>query len=88
VEATGKPNQVIIDHVLADSFFTLKPVKSLDRNSFAFANIGLPNYSVPEGAATLSSLAVQTDGLIMPKLRAMPKSWVGGRRWRAQPHCG
>jgi anhydro-N-acetylmuramic acid kinase len=76
VEATGEPDQVNIDRVFADSFFTLKPVKSLDRISFASANIGLPNYSVPDGAATLSSLAVQTVGLIVPKLLAVPKSWV------------
>jgi anhydro-N-acetylmuramic acid kinase len=76
VAATGKPDQVFIDRVLADSFFTLTPVKSHDRNSFAFANIGLPNYSVPDGAATLSSLTIQTVGLIVPKLPAVPKSWV------------
>jgi anhydro-N-acetylmuramic acid kinase len=51
--------------VLADSFFALKPPKSPDRNSFAFANIGLPDYSVPDGAATLSALTVQAVGRIV-----------------------
>lgn len=83
--ATGKPDQVFIDRVLADSFFPLKPPKSLDRNSFGLANIGVPNYSVPDGAATLTSLRVQAVGLIVPKLLAVSKSWVtagGGMRNR------
>jgi len=85
VAATGKPDQDFINGVLADSFFGLKPPKSLDRNSFAFANIGLPNYSVPDGAATLSALTVQAVGRIVPFLPAVPKAWVvagGGARNR------
>ena len=69
VAATGKPDQAFIDRVLADGFFALKPPKSLDRNSFAFANLGLPDYSVPDGAATLSALTVQAVGLIVSKCR-------------------
>jgi anhydro-N-acetylmuramic acid kinase len=65
VAATGTPDQAFIDRVLADSFFALKPPKSPDRNSFAFANIGLPDYSVPDGAATLSALTVQAVGRIV-----------------------
>lgn len=63
--------------MLADHFFGLKPPKSLDRNSFAFANIGLPGYLVPDGAATLSALTVQP---------AKPKAWVvaGGARATAR----
>jgi anhydro-N-acetylmuramic acid kinase len=78
VAATGKPDQGFIDNVLADSFFELKPPKSLDRNSFAFANIGLPDYSVPDGAATLSALTVQAVGRIVPYLPATPKAWIVG----------
>jgi anhydro-N-acetylmuramic acid kinase len=85
VAATGIPDQAFIDRVLADGFFALKPPKSLDRNSFAFANIGLPDYSVPDGAATLSALTVQAVGLIVAKLPAVPKTWIvagGGARNR------
>ncbi len=85
VAATGKPDQAFIERVLADPFFTLKPPKSLDRNSFGFPNIGLPDFSVPDGAATLSLLTVEAVGLIVPKLPAAPKSWVvagGGARNR------
>jgi anhydro-N-acetylmuramic acid kinase len=85
VAATGKPDQAFIDRVLADNFFGLKPPKSLDRNSFAFANIGLPEYSLPDGAATLSALAVQAVGRIVPNLPTVPKAWIvagGGARNR------
>ena len=85
VAATGKPDKAFVDNVLNDSFFALKPPKSLDRNSFAFANIGLPNYSVPDGAATLSALTVQAVGRIVPFLPEPPKAWIvagGGARNR------
>ena len=85
VAATGKPDQSFIDGVLADHFFGLKPPKSLDRNSFAFANIGLPSYSVPDGAATLSALTVQAVSRIVPFLPEKPQAWVvagGGARNR------
>jgi len=85
VAATGEPDMKFIDEVLADKFFSLKPPKSLDRNSFAFANIGLPLYSVPDGAATLSALTVQAVGRILPFLPALPRAWIvagGGARNR------
>jgi anhydro-N-acetylmuramic acid kinase len=78
VAATGTPDQGFINNVLADAFFELKPPKSLDRNSFAFAQIGLPNYLVPDGAATLSALTVQAVGRIVPFLPAVPKAWIVG----------
>ncbi len=85
VAATGRPDAAFVADVLKDRFFALKPPKSLDRNSFAFANIGLPDYSVPDGAATLSALTVQAVGRILPFLPARPKAWVvagGGARNR------
>jgi anhydro-N-acetylmuramic acid kinase len=83
--ADGKPDQSFIDRVLADPFFELKTPKSLDRNAFAFGNIGLPSYSVADGAATLSALTVQAVGRILPHLPAVPKAWIvagGGARNR------
>jgi anhydro-N-acetylmuramic acid kinase len=83
--ADGKPDPSFIDNVLADPFFGMKTPKSLDRNAFAFGNIGLPNYSVADGAATLSALTVQAVGRIVPHLPAVPKAWIvagGGARNR------
>jgi anhydro-N-acetylmuramic acid kinase len=85
VAAKGIPDRAFIDRVLADNFFRLKPPKSLDRNSFAFTNIGLPDYTVPDGAATLSALTVQAVGCIVANLPAAPKAWIvagGGARNR------
>ncbi|MBN8966344.1 MAG: anhydro-N-acetylmuramic acid kinase, partial [Rhizobiales bacterium] len=56
---TGTPDNSFIAGVLEHPFFDHKPPKSLDRNAFAFANIGLPKYSVADGAATLSALTVE-----------------------------
>ena len=83
--ADGKADQSFIDRVLADPFFELKTPKSLDRNAFAFGNIGLPDHSVADGAATLSALTVQAVGRILPHLPAVPRAWIvagGGARNR------
>jgi anhydro-N-acetylmuramic acid kinase len=83
--ADGKPDQSFIDGVLGDPFFELRTPKSLDRNAFAFGNIGLPDHSVADGAATLSALTVQAVGRIVPHLPAVPKAWIvagGGARNR------
>ena len=45
-----------VEQVLADPFFDCPYPKSLGRNAFAFANIGLPDFTVADGAATLSAL--------------------------------
>jgi anhydro-N-acetylmuramic acid kinase len=85
VAATGKPDHQFIRDVLDNPFFAEKPPKSLDRNAFAFANIGLPDFSVPDGAATLSALTVEAVALIVPHLPAVPKAWIvagGGARNR------
>src|SRR5262249_32663465 len=57
--------------------------KSLDRNAFAFANIGLPDFSVADGAATLSALTAASVARVVPHLPAPPKTWIvagGGAR--------
>ncbi len=85
VAATGKPDFKFIANVLDNPFFDLKPPKSLDRNAFAFANIGLPDFSVPDGAATLSALTVEAVARILPHLPALPGAWIvagGGARNR------
>ena len=85
VAATGKPDYTFVAKVLDNPFFRLKPPKSLDRNAFAFANIGLPDFSVPDGAATLSALTVEAVGLVVPHLPTAPRAWIvagGGARNR------
>jgi anhydro-N-acetylmuramic acid kinase len=76
--ATGKPDQVFIARVLEHPFFDGKPPKSLDRNAFAFANIGLPEFSVADGAATLAALTVAAVARVVPHLPAAPRAWIVG----------
>jgi len=85
VAATGMPDHDFIARVLADPFFDRRPPKSLDRNAFAFANIGLPEFSVPDGAATLSALTVEAVARTVPLLPERPQAWIvagGGARNR------
>jgi len=81
--ASGKPDQAFVARVLAHPFFDRPPPKSLDRNAFAFANLGLPEYSVADGAATLSALTVEAVVRIVPHLPSPPRAWIvagGGAR--------
>ncbi len=83
VARTGRPDRAFVAKILEHPFFDLPPPKSLDRNAFAFANIGLPDFSVPDGAATLSLLTVEAVARIVPHLPDTPKSWIvagGGAR--------
>ena len=81
--ARGRVDEVFIQRVLADDFFDRPYPKSLDRNAFAFANIGLPDFSVADGAATLSALTAASVARIVPHLPAAPRTWIvagGGAR--------
>jgi anhydro-N-acetylmuramic acid kinase len=85
VAATGMPDHDFIARMLKDPFFDRKPPKSLDRNAFAFANIGLPEFSVADGAATLSALTVEAVARAVPHLPERPNAWIvagGGARNR------
>jgi anhydro-N-acetylmuramic acid kinase len=85
VAAGGTPDGQFIARVLAHPFFGLGPPKSLDRNAFAFTNIGLPEFSVEDGAATLSALTVAAVVRIVPLLPEAPRAWIvagGGARNR------
>jgi anhydro-N-acetylmuramic acid kinase len=73
---TGTPDNSFIAGVLEHPFFDHKPPKSLDRNAFAFANIGLPKYSVADGAATLSALTVEAVARVVPHLPEPPRAWI------------
>jgi anhydro-N-acetylmuramic acid kinase len=81
--ARGKVDEAFVARVLAHPFFEQPCPKSLDRNAFAFANIGLPDFSVADGAATLSALTAASVARIVRHLPVPPKAWIvagGGAR--------
>lgn len=81
--ARGHVDEAFIERVLTHPFFDQHCPKSLDRNAFAFANIGLPDFSVADGAATLSALTAATVRRIVPHLPTPPRAWIvagGGAR--------
>lgn len=81
--AKGRADEAFVARVLANSFFDLPCPKSLDRNAFAFANIGLPDFSVADGAATLSALTAASVARIVRHLPQPPRAWIvagGGAR--------
>jgi anhydro-N-acetylmuramic acid kinase len=83
--ARGKVDEAFVARVLADPFFDRPPPKSLDRNAFAFAALGLPDFSVADGAATLAALTARAVARVVPHLPRPPKSWIvagGGARNR------
>ncbi len=81
--ARGWVDEAFVERVLGNKFFNQPCPKSLDRNAFAFANIGLPDFSVADGAATLSALTAASVARVLPHLPAPPQSWIvagGGAR--------
>ncbi|MGC1465608.1 MAG: anhydro-N-acetylmuramic acid kinase [Pseudolabrys sp.] len=81
--AKGRVDAAFIAHVLENPFFVAPCPKSLDRNAFAFSNIGLPDFSVTDGAATLSGLTAAAVARVVPHLPSVPKVWIvagGGAR--------
>jgi anhydro-N-acetylmuramic acid kinase len=81
--ARGKVDEAFVARVLAHPFFDQPCPKSLDRNAFAFANIGLPDFSVADGAATLSALTAAAVARVVRHMPAPPEAWIvagGGAR--------
>ena len=79
----GAIDEAFVDRVLAHAFFDLPCPKSLDRNAFAFANMGLPDFTVANGAATLSALTAAAVARVVQRLPEPPRSWIvagGGAR--------
>ncbi|MEI7804802.1 MAG: anhydro-N-acetylmuramic acid kinase [Hyphomicrobiales bacterium] len=72
----GKADEAFVSRVLENEFFKRPCPKSLDRNAFAFANIGLPDFSIVDGAATLSALTAASVARIVPLLPAPPRAWI------------
>ncbi|HZP69083.1 MAG TPA: anhydro-N-acetylmuramic acid kinase [Pseudolabrys sp.] len=81
--ARGCVDEGFVARVLTDPFFDRPCPKSLDRNAFALANIGLPDFSVADGAATLSALTAASVARIVRLLPSPPRAWIvagGGAR--------
>ena len=81
--ARGVADEKFVADVLTHEFFDLPCPKSLDRNAFAFANMGLPDFSVENGAATLSALTAASVARVVRILPEPPKAWIvagGGAR--------
>lgn len=76
--AGGTVADAFIEGVLADSFFAAPPPKSLDRNAFSYQNIGLPELSIADGAATLAALTAAAVARVIPHLPERPRSWIVG----------
>src|SRR5215831_18125441 len=81
--AKGRVDERFVARVLENGFFNQPCPKSLDRNAFAFANIGLPDFSIADGAATLSALTAASVARILRHLPGPPRAWIvagGGAR--------
>lgn len=76
VAAQGRVHEDFIRHVLAHPFFAQRYPKSLDRQDFALADIGLPELSVEDGAATLTALTAATVAGVVPLLPKPPLAWI------------
>jgi anhydro-N-acetylmuramic acid kinase len=74
--ARGVVDEAFVARVLEHPFFSGPCPKSLDRNAFAFPNIGLPSFSVADGAATLSALTAASVAGIVPQLPQPPRAWI------------
>jgi anhydro-N-acetylmuramic acid kinase len=74
--ARGRVDEGFVARVLEHPFFGDSCPKSLDRNAFAFANLGLPEFSVEDGAATLSALTAAAVARVVPHLPRPPRSWI------------
>jgi anhydro-N-acetylmuramic acid kinase len=74
--ARGRADEKFIAQALAHPFFAQPPPKSLDRN--AFANFDLSEFSVPDGAATLTALTAAAVARVLPNLPQRPRTWIVG----------
>jgi anhydro-N-acetylmuramic acid kinase len=83
--ARGTVDQAFIARVLNDPFFAAPLPKSLDRNAFAHVGKDLAQFSVPDGAATLTALTAKAVAGVVAHLPRAPSAWIvagGGARNR------
>jgi anhydro-N-acetylmuramic acid kinase len=77
--AQGTVDEAFIAAALSHPFFALPPPKSLDRNDFAAVALpdrSLADWTVPNGAATLTAFTAATVATIVPRLPRPPRSWL------------
>jgi anhydro-N-acetylmuramic acid kinase len=82
--ASGKPDERILQRLLADPYFALPPPKSLDRDAFAVET--LAGLSDADGAATLLRFSVRSIAASIELLPEPPRTCFasgGGRHNRA-----
>ena len=78
---TGRVDPNMLDRLLADSYFTRPPPKSLDRQNFP--TDALSGMSLEDGAATLTMFTARAIAASVDHLPEPPKVWIicgGGRR--------
>ena len=81
--SAGRVDEAFVARVLEDPFFAQHCPKSLDRNAFAAANLGLSELSVADGAATLTAVTAAAAASVVPHLPEPPRTWIvagGGAR--------
>ena len=79
----GKVNESVLSLALASPYFTAKPPKSLDRNSFAGVNMN--GLSPEDGAATLVAFTGQSILLSLNWLPTAPQQIIGCGGGRHNP---
>ncbi len=81
IAASGKVNEDILQELLSNPYFDIKPPKSLDRNHFS-AN-AVRNLSLEDGAATLTAFTAETVAYGLKYFSEVPQKWYicgGGRK--------
>ena len=84
--ARGRVDEDFVARVLDDAFFDLPPPKSLDRNAFAFANIGAAGFHAsPTARRRLSALTAASVARVVRASAGAAARLDRRRRRRAQP---
>ncbi|ACL56861.1 protein of unknown function UPF0075 [Methylobacterium nodulans ORS 2060] len=79
--AAGRPDEALLAWLLVHPYFTRRPPKSLDRNSFSHRLVG--PLSTEDGAATLTAFTVRAVARALDFASEPPRRWIvagGGAR--------
>jgi anhydro-N-acetylmuramic acid kinase len=82
--ASGTPDQAVLERLMHNPYFDLRPPKSLDRLDFSarVAASGLDRLSDGDGAATLAAFTARSVAAVLAHVPARPGRWLvtgGGR---------
>jgi anhydro-N-acetylmuramic acid kinase len=81
--AAGRVDEGVVARALAHDYFQIRPPKSLDRNEFSLGDLGIANFSMTDGAATLTALTAGAIARVIDHLPRRPATWMvtgGGAR--------